>query len=78
MLAIPLTNEQRHQIQAALGLDFTELKIESPNEQVREGIASNLCRCTGYQFITEAVYAAAARMRVDGPWDPTRPTEANL
>jgi aerobic-type carbon monoxide dehydrogenase small subunit (CoxS/CutS family) len=32
-------------------------------EQVREGIASNLCRCTGYQFIVEAVVAAAARMR---------------
>lgn len=31
-------------------------------EQVREGIASNLCRCTGYQFITEAVLAAAKRM----------------
>ena len=31
--------------------------------QVREGIASNLCRCTGYQFITEAVVAAAKRMR---------------
>lgn len=34
----------------------------SPAE-VREAIASNLCRCTGYQFITEAVLAAAARMR---------------
>ena len=32
-------------------------------EQVRAAIASNLCRCTGYQFITEAVLAAAARMR---------------
>lgn len=31
-------------------------------EEVREGIASNLCRCTGYQFITDAVCAAAARM----------------
>jgi carbon-monoxide dehydrogenase small subunit len=31
--------------------------------QVREGIASNLCRCTGYQFIIEAVLAAAQRMR---------------
>jgi len=31
--------------------------------QVREAIASNLCRCTGYQFIIEAVIAAAARMR---------------
>jgi aerobic-type carbon monoxide dehydrogenase small subunit (CoxS/CutS family) len=32
-------------------------------EQVRSAIASNLCRCTGYQFITEAVVAAAGRMR---------------
>ena len=32
-------------------------------EQVRAAIASNLCRCTGYQFITEAVLAAAARLR---------------
>jgi aerobic-type carbon monoxide dehydrogenase small subunit (CoxS/CutS family) len=45
-------------------------------EQVREGIASNLCRCTGYQFIVEAVLAAAQRMRGERPWDPTRPTQA--
>jgi aerobic-type carbon monoxide dehydrogenase small subunit (CoxS/CutS family) len=32
-------------------------------DQVRAAIASNLCRCTGYQFITEAVLGAAARMR---------------
>ncbi len=32
-------------------------------EQVREQIASNLCRCTGYQFIVEAVLAAAETMR---------------
>ena len=31
--------------------------------EVRSAIASNLCRCTGYQFITEAVISAAARMR---------------
>ena len=31
--------------------------------QVREGIASNMCRCTGYQFIIEAVLAAARRVR---------------
>ncbi len=32
-------------------------------DEVREGIAGNLCRCTGYQFICEAVVAAAQRMR---------------
>jgi aerobic-type carbon monoxide dehydrogenase small subunit (CoxS/CutS family) len=36
-------------------------------EQVREQIASNLCRCTGYQFIVEAVCSAAARMREETP-----------
>ena len=43
-----------------------EILAENPDpspDQVREAIASNLCRCTGYQFITEAVISAAARMR---------------
>jgi carbon-monoxide dehydrogenase small subunit len=43
-----------------------EILAQNPDptpEQVRAGIASNLCRCTGYQFIAEAVLAAAARMR---------------
>ena len=31
--------------------------------EARSAIASNLCRCTGYQFITEAVLGAAGRMR---------------
>ncbi|GEL22222.1 carbon monoxide dehydrogenase [Pseudonocardia sulfidoxydans NBRC 16205] len=30
--------------------------------QVREGISSNLCRCTGYQFIVDAAVEAAERM----------------
>ena len=43
-----------------------EILAQNPDPtltQVREAIASNLCRCTGYQFIAEAVLAAAARMR---------------
>jgi carbon-monoxide dehydrogenase small subunit len=32
-------------------------------EEVREGLASNLCRCTGYAFIIEAVLEAAAALR---------------
>ncbi len=31
-------------------------------EEVREGLAGNLCRCTGYTKIYEAVLAAAERM----------------
>ncbi len=31
-------------------------------EQAREGLASNLCRCTGYQYIVEAVVEAASNM----------------
>jgi carbon-monoxide dehydrogenase small subunit len=29
-------------------------------DQIRHGIAGNLCRCTGYQFIVESIQAAAA------------------
>jgi carbon-monoxide dehydrogenase small subunit len=35
-----------------------------PNEaEIRHGIAGNLCRCTGYQFIVKAVQDAAARLK---------------
>jgi carbon-monoxide dehydrogenase small subunit len=43
-----------------------ELLRENPQptaEEVREGLSSNLCRCTGYQFIVEAVLDAAEHMR---------------
>ena len=43
-----------------------ELLRENPNpsaEEVREAISSNLCRCTGYQFIIESVLEAAGRMQ---------------
>ena len=31
-------------------------------DEAREGVASNLCRCTGYQYIVEAVVEAAEQM----------------
>jgi aerobic carbon-monoxide dehydrogenase small subunit len=40
-----------------------EKKPEPANTDIREGLAGNLCRCTGYMQIFEAV-AKAARRRV--------------
>lgn len=43
-----------------------EILRENPNptrDEVREAISSNLCRCTGYQFIVDAVMDAADRLR---------------
>ena len=58
--------------------EIIEQNPDPSPEQVREGIASNLCRCTGYQFIIEAVCAAAERMRGEEqrPDQTTMPTEA--
>jgi carbon-monoxide dehydrogenase small subunit len=40
--------------------------VENPNpteEEVRAGMAGNLCRCTGYQNIVKAVLYAARKLR---------------
>jgi carbon-monoxide dehydrogenase small subunit len=50
-------------------LRVQEILEENPTPtraQVREGISSNLCRCTGYQFIVDAAIEAAAQMAEDG------------
>ncbi|OGA16613.1 MAG: 4-hydroxybenzoyl-CoA reductase subunit gamma [Betaproteobacteria bacterium RIFCSPLOWO2_12_FULL_63_13] len=45
---------------AAQGLLYTNPR---PTDlQIREAIAGNLCRCTGYQQIVDAVRSAAARL----------------
>ena len=41
---------------------------ENPNpseEDIRAGMAGNLCRCTGYQNIVKSIQAAAAAMQAD-------------
>jgi carbon-monoxide dehydrogenase small subunit len=39
-------------------------RLPDPNdEQIREGLSGNLCRCTGYQGILAAVRMAASTMR---------------
>jgi carbon-monoxide dehydrogenase small subunit len=36
---------------------------EPTEEEIREGIAGNLCRCTGYVNIVKAIQQAAGEMR---------------
>ena len=36
---------------------------DPPDDSIREHLSGNLCRCTGYQKILEAVHVAAARLR---------------
>ena len=50
-------------------VDLLEQNPEPSDEQVREGLEGNLCRCTGYQNIVRAVQAAASQMR--GAEQPT-------
>lgn len=41
-----------------------ELLIENPNptvEEIKEGISGNLCRCTGYKKIVEAIQSVAEK-----------------
>jgi carbon-monoxide dehydrogenase small subunit len=40
----------------------------APSEdEVREALSGNLCRCTGYQNIVDAMLAAAETMRASMP-----------
>jgi carbon-monoxide dehydrogenase small subunit len=43
-------------------------------EEIRRGISGNLCRCTGYNKIVEAVQYAAAKMR-EAPAERPKPEE---
>ena len=50
-------------------LTFEAYLRETPDpseDQVRETLSGNLCRCTGYQTIVKAILKAAAVMRSDG------------
>jgi len=49
-------------------LRASEILAENPDptrEEVKAGLASNLCRCTGYAFIVDAVLDAAERKRTE-------------
>jgi carbon-monoxide dehydrogenase small subunit len=42
---------------------FLRDRPDPDEEEIREALAGNLCRCTGYKAIVEAVELAAARLR---------------
>jgi carbon-monoxide dehydrogenase small subunit len=44
-------------------LPFLEQNPDPTEEEIREAISGNLCRCTGYQHIVDAVKLAAEKMR---------------
>jgi aerobic carbon-monoxide dehydrogenase small subunit len=47
-------------------MSAVNLLSENPNpteQQIREGIAGNFCRCTGYQHIVNAIQYAAVKTR---------------
>jgi carbon-monoxide dehydrogenase small subunit len=48
-------------------IDLLRDNPDPTDEEVREGLSGNLCRCTGYQNIVRAVRAAAAALRAQVP-----------
>jgi carbon-monoxide dehydrogenase small subunit len=44
-------------------------------EEIREAIGGNLCRCTGYQQIVDAVQLAAKRLAQSGAQPPVNADE---
>jgi carbon-monoxide dehydrogenase small subunit len=48
-------------------LDLLERNPHPSDEEIKEGLEGNLCRCTGYQHIIKAVQYAAAKMRAGKP-----------
>ena len=48
-------------------IDLLDRNPDPNEEQVREAIRGNLCRCTGYQKIIDATLDAAGRLRGEEP-----------
>jgi carbon-monoxide dehydrogenase small subunit len=45
------------------GVDFLEKHPDATDDEIREGLSGNLCRCTGYEHIVAAVRNAAAKKK---------------
>ena len=60
------------QIMSAVGL-IAEGQAGTDPERIREGMSGNLCRCSAYVGITQAVLDASQRMAAENPVDASRP-----
>jgi len=47
--------------------DFLAKHPDAADDEIREGLSGNLCRCTGYENIVRAVGAAAAALKEKTP-----------
>ena len=54
--------------------DFLRRNPNPTRAEVREGMAGNICRCTGYQFIVDSIMASAEALR-DGGASADAPAE---
>jgi carbon-monoxide dehydrogenase small subunit len=54
-------------------VDLLREQPDPSDQQVREGLEGNLCRCTGYQNIVTAVRSAGAELRGNGSATPPVP-----
>ena len=45
-------------------LPFLEKRLDPTEAEIRQAISGNLCRCTGYQHIVDAVKLAAAKSNI--------------
>jgi carbon-monoxide dehydrogenase small subunit len=52
-------------------LDLLTQNPEPTEAEIRAGLEGNLCRCTGYHNIVNAVQRAAERMRAEAPATPS-------
>ncbi len=53
-------------------VDLLQRNPEPTEDQIRWGIEGNLCRCTGYQHIVNAIQYAARKMRGGSPQKTAR------
>ena len=49
------------------GQALLQTNPDPSDDEIREAISGNLCRCTGYAQIVEAIRLAADRLREEGP-----------